>query len=75
MAGEAARKTPSVTHAPVIRRPIRFKNEPPEQFPRTLQEKNFWVLGGRQMRLSSHIHTRPRDIEEFFQVADDVLAG
>ena len=53
---------------------IRFKTETPERFPRTLQEKNFWVLGGRQMRLSSHVHTRPRDIEEFFEIADDVLA-
>jgi selenocysteine lyase/cysteine desulfurase len=37
------------------------------------QEEKIWLLSGRRLRLSSHIHTRPTDIDAFFALADGVL--
>ena len=36
-------------------------------------ERKIWLLGGRRLRLSHHIHTRPEDVDAFFSLADEVL--
>jgi isopenicillin-N epimerase len=38
------------------------------------QQKNIWTLNSPRLRLSSHIHTRPEDIDLFFQCADETVA-
>ncbi len=37
------------------------------------QAARIWLLPGERLRLSSHIHTRPSDIDAFFALADEVL--
>ena len=38
-----------------------------------MEKRRIWILGGKQMRVSVHIYTRPEDIDAFFSVADRVL--
>jgi selenocysteine lyase/cysteine desulfurase len=40
-----------------------------------LQAENVYVLHTKQLRLSTHIHTRPADIEKFFAICDRVLGS
>ncbi len=54
---------------------IRFKTEKLDALWAALKEKKIYVLGGQRLRLSFHVHTRPSDIETFFQVCDRVLGG
>ena len=35
---------------------------------KTLEAKRVWHLAGERTRVSTHIHTRPRDIDEFFEI-------
>jgi hypothetical protein len=37
-----------------------------EIFNRLCRERRIWTMGGDRLRVSAHIHTRPRDIELFF---------
>lgn len=48
---------------------IQFKTDPRAAF-EAMRKKGIWILGGNRMRLSFHVHTRPEDIESFFDVAD-----
>ena len=52
---------------------IRFKTDKLESLWPALKERKIFVLGGQQLRLSFHIHTRPSDIEKFFEVCDRIL--
>ena len=54
---------------------IRFKTAPPEALWAAMRKRNICVLGGQRVRLSCHIHTRPSDIEQFFEVCDAFSAG
>ncbi len=38
-------------------------------------ERKIWVYGGDPLRLSTHIHTRPRDLDAFYALADEVIGG
>ena len=38
-----------------------------------LKQKRVWHIAAEHTRLSTHIHTRPRDIEEFFSIVRDGL--
>lgn len=38
-----------------------------------LKQKRIWVLNGQRLRLSTHIHTRPSDIDMFFETVDKAL--
>ena len=45
----------------------------PEHFKRfyaECQKRRIWVLGADRMRVSTHIHTRPQDLDLFFEVLD-----
>jgi isopenicillin-N epimerase len=35
---------------------------------KTLEAKRVWHFAGERTRVSTHIHTRPRDIDEFFEI-------
>jgi isopenicillin-N epimerase len=54
---------------------IRFKTDPGESLWSALVKANIHVLRGQRLRLSTQVHTRPSDIETFFAVCDQVLAG
>jgi isopenicillin-N epimerase len=38
-----------------------------------LKEKKVWTTGGNRMRMSTHVHTRPEDIEVFFGILKETL--
>ncbi len=52
---------------------IRFKQDDLRPLFEAMEKRRIWILGGKQMRLSVHVHTRPEDIDAFFSVADRVL--
>ncbi|MBM3848218.1 MAG: aminotransferase class V-fold PLP-dependent enzyme, partial [Verrucomicrobia bacterium] len=54
---------------------MRFKPEKLEALWPALRKKKISVLAGQRVRLSLQIHTRPSDIEQFFQVCDRILGG
>ncbi|HVO99613.1 MAG TPA: aminotransferase class V-fold PLP-dependent enzyme [Bryobacteraceae bacterium] len=51
---------------------IRFKKDSSAVWQETGKRKIF-VSGGQQMRLSSHIHTRPSDIDELFDIIESKM--
>jgi selenocysteine lyase/cysteine desulfurase len=51
---------------------IRFKKDAKAVWEETAKQKIF-VSGGQQVRLSSHIHTRPSDIDMLFDVIESKL--
>jgi selenocysteine lyase/cysteine desulfurase len=51
---------------------IRFKVDSKTVWEKTAKRKIF-VSGGQQVRLSSHIHTRPSDIDQLFDVIEEKL--
>lgn len=51
---------------------IRFKKDPAPLAAATRQEK-IWTLEGPQVRVSTHIHTRPRDIARYFDLVEKTL--
>jgi isopenicillin-N epimerase len=52
---------------------IRFKKDPAPLVAAARREK-MWVLEGPQVRLSTHIHTRPRDIARYFDLVEKTLS-
>ena len=40
---------------------------------RKARERKIWVYGSPRLRLSTHIHTRPQDLEAFYALVDEVL--
>ena len=52
---------------------IRFQADDLRPLFAAMEKKGIWILGGKQMRLSVHVHTRPEDIDAFFAVADRLL--
>ena len=36
--------------------------------------RKIWVVRGTRMRVSTHIHTRPQDLDSFFEVLKQVRA-
>lgn len=40
-----------------------------------LQQVNVCAIAGERFRISTHVHTRPSDIETLFRVCDQVLTG
>lgn len=51
---------------------IRFKKDSTAVWQETGKRKIF-VSGGQQVRLSSHIHTRPSDIDQLFDIIEDKM--
>ncbi len=54
---------------------LRFKTDKLDALWPALREQKICTLGGQRLRLSFHIHTRPSDIDHFFEVCDRVLGG
>jgi len=54
---------------------IRFKTADLRGLFEAMEKQRIWILGGQQMRLSVHVHTRPGDIDALFAVADKVLGA
>ena len=52
---------------------IRFKKDAAPLASVTRQEK-IWTLEGPQVRVSTHIHTRPRDIARYFDLVEKTLS-
>jgi selenocysteine lyase/cysteine desulfurase len=51
---------------------VLFKTENVQPVMDALKAKNINVLGGRRLRLSCHVHTRPEDIDLLFSTFDEV---
>jgi selenocysteine lyase/cysteine desulfurase len=51
---------------------LRFKKDSGAVWQETAKRKIF-VSGGQQVRLSSHIHTRPSDIDQLFDIIQDKM--
>jgi selenocysteine lyase/cysteine desulfurase len=39
------------------------------------RKRRIWITGAQQMRISTHIHTRPEDLEAFFELLDRHVGG
>jgi selenocysteine lyase/cysteine desulfurase len=39
-----------------------------------LRERKIWTLVADRLRISTHIHTRPRDLDAYFRTCDEVFA-
>ena len=51
---------------------FRITKDPAPLWP-VLKEKKIWTTAGKQLRVSTHIHTRPEDIDQFFSVMRKTL--
>jgi isopenicillin-N epimerase len=54
---------------------IRFKTENVQPALDALKKHKIVFLGGREIRLSAHVHTRPSDLEKFFAICDRAIRG
>ncbi len=54
---------------------VRFKSDKLDAFHDVLKKKRIWVNMAKQIRLSAHIHTRPQDIDLYFDIMDHTLAN
>jgi len=52
---------------------IGFRGKDPAPLFARLHQKRVWVYQNPRLRLSSHIHTRPEDLEVFFETVDEVF--
>ncbi len=53
---------------------LQFKTENVDGFYQALKKAQVNVSGGRRIRVSCHVHTRPEDLELLFSIADRTLA-
>jgi selenocysteine lyase/cysteine desulfurase len=54
---------------------VRFKTDVLEPLWSGMKAKKIIVLETQQLRLSAHIHTRPSDVQAFFDACDQILGG
>ena len=52
---------------------IGFRGAKLDDLWRKARERKIWVYGSPRLRLSTHIHTRPQDLEAFYSLVDEVL--
>lgn len=45
-----------------------------DQLWKKCQERKIWIMGNPQLRISTHIHTRPQDLDTFFETLREVMA-
>jgi len=45
----------------------------PDAFFEACRKKRIWTTGGQQLRVSTHVHTRPSDIDLMFDVMRETL--
>jgi selenocysteine lyase/cysteine desulfurase len=48
-------------------------NKKPDAFFEACKKKRIWTTGGQQLRVSTHIHTRPQDIDLMFATMRETL--
>jgi isopenicillin-N epimerase len=54
---------------------IGFRGKDVMPFYEKCRQKKIWTIGSARLRISTHIHTRPSDLEAFFSTADEVFAA
>jgi selenocysteine lyase/cysteine desulfurase len=47
---------------------VTFRGKDPKPLFQACRQKRIWVMQSDHLRISTHIHTRPSDIEAFFDV-------
>jgi isopenicillin-N epimerase len=52
---------------------FRFKSKDTGAFNALCKKRRMWIIGGDKLRVSSHIHTRPADIELLFSTIEDTM--
>jgi isopenicillin-N epimerase len=52
---------------------LSFKNGNPEALWKLTQKRRIWTIEGARVRISTHIHTRPEDIDLFFGLMREAL--
>lgn len=52
---------------------VKFKLDKPERFHELLKQRRIWANMGQQVRLSTHIHTRPQDVDTYFETMREAL--
>jgi len=53
---------------------FRFKSKNTAAFQALCKKRRMWIIGGDKLRVSSHIHTRPSDIDLLFSTIDETMA-
>jgi isopenicillin-N epimerase len=54
---------------------IQFKDRDLTPLWDACKRKRIWTTGSEKLRLSTHIHTRPADLDLFFQTVEETLGG
>ncbi len=54
---------------------FRMKPALAKAFDALCAKRRIWTVGGARMRVATHIHTRPRDIDLFFRTLDEARRG
>jgi selenocysteine lyase/cysteine desulfurase len=54
---------------------IGFRGAKLDDLWRRARERKIWIYGAERLRLSTHVHTRPEDLEAFYALADEVFGG
>jgi selenocysteine lyase/cysteine desulfurase len=52
---------------------VRFKTQRLEKFHELLAKRRIWTFRAPQVRLSTHIHTRPEDVDLYFETMREAL--
>jgi isopenicillin-N epimerase len=52
---------------------VKFKSDKLEKFHEALSKRRVWANRGERVRLSTHIHTRPQDIDLYFDTMKETL--
>jgi len=50
-----------------------FRDRDPAPFNELCRKRRIWISGGKRMRVSTHIHTRPSDIDLLFDTMEEAL--
>ncbi len=54
---------------------FRIKPALSKAFDALCAKRRIWIYGGQRMRVATHIHTRPRDIDLFFRTLEEARRG
>lgn len=52
---------------------IGFRGAKLDELFRKARERKIWIYGAERMRISTHIHTRPQDLEAYYALVDEVV--
>jgi selenocysteine lyase/cysteine desulfurase len=52
---------------------ISFRGAKLDDLWRKARERKIWVYGSERLRISTHIHTRPADLDAFYALVDEVV--